>query len=563
MAFRDFDLWTVPPDREIQRFEHLRHYARNERLPWRRRRRAPNEELRAVESIEDPEQEKDFPLRKTSYVPRRIFRNILKQRFEADLVDASTYSLFRASPEASAFHLCTRAQKLIIFALVIGFAGLFAAFPMTTLLVLNSLITVYFMSAIFFRLYLTAVDFASSSPSAKTYPALPDERLPIVTILLPVYREAHGLPILRQAINALDYPREKLDIKLILEADDTATIDEARRIGLDRVWDCVIVPPSEPRTKPKACNHALYLARGEIVVIYDAEDAPEPDQLRKAAAAFAESDETLACFQARLNYYNADDNWLTRLFALEYALWFDNLLPALQHLRMPIPLGGTSNFFRTERLVEIGGWDPFNVTEDADLGLRLAERGFRTEILDSTTFEEANCRTGNWIRQRSRWMKGYMQTWLVHMRQPFTFSRFAGWRGVVAAQLFVAGNFFSALINPLLWAVFAIWLITRADIISAVFPGPLLALNLFALLAGNSFFIYLAVIAPLKRGWVELSPSALLAPVYWLLISVAAYKALWQLATRPSFWEKTDHVLSAAAKQRRSEALYGYDEMSE
>lgn len=554
MAFRDFDLWTATPDADIQKFEHITHYARSERLPWKRRGRAPNEELRAAEAFADPERARRFPLRVSSYVPRRLFREILKRRFEADLSDASAHSLRRAAPGASAFRLLTGAQKAFVAAIVFLCAAFFATAPVAALIVFNIGVTAYFMIAILFRLYLTIVGF-SASRAARSYPALHDDELPVATILLPVYDEADGLPILKDAIGAIDYPIDKLDIKLIMEADDATTIAEARALGLDRLWDCVVVPPSEPRTKPKACNHALYLARGEIIVIYDAEDAPEPDQPRKAAAAFAASNETLACLQARLNYYNAGDTWLTRLFALEYALWFDNLLPALEKLRIPIPLGGTSNFFRTQTLIEIGGWDPFNVTEDADLGLRLARRGYRTELLDSTTFEEANCRAGNWIRQRSRWMKGYMQTWLVHMREPGAFYRVAGWRGFLATQLFVAGNVFSALINPILWAVFALWLATHAGIISAIFPGPLLALNLFALLAGNFFFIYLAVIAPLKRGWVELSPSALFAPAYWLLTSFAAYKALWQLATRPSFWEKTEHVLSAAARERRALAL--------
>jgi cellulose synthase/poly-beta-1,6-N-acetylglucosamine synthase-like glycosyltransferase len=358
-----------------------------------------------------------------------------------------------------------------------------------------------------------------------------------------------------RAIRSIDYPADKLDIKLLLEADDESTIREANRLGLDRLFDCVIVPNSEPRTKPKACNHALYLARGDLIVIYDAEDAPEPDQLRKAAAAFAASDENLACVQARLNFYNARENLLTRLFTLEYSLWFDFLLPALERLQIPIPLGGTSNFFRTRALIEIGGWDPYNVTEDADLGLRLARCGYRTEILDSTTFEEANCSIPNWIRQRSRWMKGYMQTWLVHMRAPVEFYRVAGWRSIVATHLFVAGNFFSALINPVSSIVFAAWLLTRAEIFSVSLPGPLLTLNLFALLVGNALFIGFAIVAPIKRGWSDLAPYALLAPAYWWLTSIAAYKALWQLLTRPTFWEKTDHVLSAAAKQRRLDAL--------
>lgn len=557
MAYRFIDLWTAPPDTDIQTFERIQNYARSERLPWRRRSRAPHEELRSIESCADLTDEQRFPLRAASYVPRRVFRDILKRRFEAELSDASIHALRRAAPKSSAYRLMTPGQTLTLSALTLTGAVFFAAAPLAALIAFNIFVTAYFLAAIFFRLYLTIVGYANASAPRSPAPSLQDKDLPVITVLLPVYDEAEGLPILKASMAALDYPAAKLDIKLIMEADDEATIAEARRLGLDRLFDCVIVPPSAPRTKPKACNHALYLARGELVVIYDAEDAPEPDQLRKAAAAFAAGDENLACVQARLNYYNAGENWLTRLFALEYALWFDTLLPALERLRIPIPLGGTSNFFRIGTLIEIGGWDPFNVTEDADLGLRLARRGYRTEVLDSTTYEEANCRAPNWIRQRSRWMKGYMQTWLVHMREPRAYFKVAGWRGVMATQLFVAGNFFSALINPVLWAVFALWLLTKADVISAVFPSPLLELNIFALFAGNFFFIYLAVIAPLKRGWIELSPSALLAPLYWLLTSLAAYKAVWQLFTRPSFWEKTDHVVSAAAKNKRARLIDG------
>lgn len=240
-------------------------------------------------------------------------------------------------------------------------------------------------------------------------------------------------------------------------------------------------------------------------------------------------------------------------------MWFDWLLPALQKLKVPIPLGGTSNFFRTDTLIKIGGWDPYNVTEDADLGLRISKLGYRVEILDSTTFEEANCKVGNWIRQRSRWMKGYMQTWLVHMRRPDKIVATTGWFGLLSVQLFIAGNVLSALINPILWTVFVVWLLTATKVISTLFPEPLLTLNLFALTVGNLFFIVLAVIAPLKRRWFHLSLAGFTAPAYWLLTSVAAYKALWQIFFKPHYWEKTDHVISEMAIARREEAMRNTD----
>ncbi|MFQ5564033.1 MAG: glycosyltransferase family 2 protein [Parvularculaceae bacterium] len=554
------DLWTSPPELRLQQFEQIRHYARQERLPWRRLESGVNEELRTVPAKKNGfgRNEKPFPLRAVSLLPRRQFQRALRDRFENELSEVSANALKRTSPIDSAAHTLSTGQLagggLLLLASVLA---VFLA-PVAYFVALNVFATAYFICAIGFRLLLTGVSIRGNAAHDMQAPPLEDADLPEVTILLPVYHEATSLPVLSASINELDYPREKLDIKLLVEADDEETLFEARRLGLDRQFELVAIPSSTPRTKPKACNHALYLARGELTVIYDAEDQPEPDQLRKAAAAMKRGGSKLACVQARLNYYNADENWLTRLFALEYALWFDSLLPALERLGAPIPLGGTSNIFRTETLLEVGGWDPYNVTEDADLGLRLARRGYRTEILDSTTFEEANCRTGNWIRQRSRWMKGYVQTWFVHMRRPRELLRVGGWCGFASTQLFVAGNVFSALINPLLWLVFFYWFFTRDAGVSVLFPGPILWLNLFALLIGNFFFIYLAIVAPLKRGWPALSPYALLAPAYWTLTSVAAYKALWQLATRPHFWEKTTHVLSSDAKAKRAEVLKNY-----
>jgi cellulose synthase/poly-beta-1,6-N-acetylglucosamine synthase-like glycosyltransferase len=230
------------------------------------------------------------------------------------------------------------------------------------------------------------------------------------------------------------------------------------------------------------------------------------------------------------------------MFALDYALWFDFLLPGLDKLGIPMPLGGTSNHFRVEALRAINAWDPFNVTEDADLGIRLSRLGMRVKTLDSTTYEEATNALGNWLRQRTRWLKGYMQTWLVHMRAPRQLLRNAGVGGFFGFQFFVGGTVLSALLNPLLWSVF---------LTSYFFDLPSIGLldasrsvSGFALLLGNALFAYLAMLGPYRRGWIDLSPFALLAPIYWLLISAAAYRALWQLARNPWHWEKTPHGVS-------------------
>ncbi len=300
------------------------------------------------------------------------------------------------------------------------------------------------------------------------------------------------LPMLAQSLRELDYPLGKLDIKLVLEASDHETIEVASTLGLEGVFEVIRVPPSHPQTKPKACNFALQFARGEFLVIYDAEDRPEPDQLRKVVATFRQSSPNTACLQCRLNYFNADENWLTRMFTLDYALWFDQMLPGLERLNVPIPLGGTSNHFKIDVLRELHAWDPFNVTEDADLGMRLTQKGYRVGVVDSTTFEEASCHAGNWIRQRSRWMKGYMQTFLVHTRRPLHLMRTTGPLGFLGFVFFIGGTVLSGLLNPVFWLLY-IGLAGRRDRAASIrcFPQLLLFLSLFNLLAGNGAFIFL------------------------------------------------------------------------
>ncbi len=458
-------------------------------------------------------------------------------------------------------HLLNPLQMLLLAVLIALFTGAIWYSPSKTVIAVNILVTVFFLMTIVLRLWLfwisLSIPFKEEQSWTEKLP--PIEAFPVISILLPLRDEAECLVPLVHAINALDYPEEKKDIKLILEADDLSTRGEAKRLGLDRRWDVIVVAPGEPRTKPKACDVALERVRGSITVIYDAEDQPEADQLQKAVAAFHCAPDDIAAFQARLNYFNAEENLITRLFALEYALWFDSFLPALAHLRLPIPLGGTSTFIRTDLLRSLGAWDPFNVTEDADLGMRIAANGYRTGILHSTTFEEANCRLGNWLRQRSRWIKGFIQTGLVHLRHPDQFVTHAGIAGLISTALFVGGNVISALINPFLWIIFGLWHLTGSEVIASVFPGPLLTLNLFALLFGNLFFIYLAMAAPLKRGWVHLAPWGVFMPLYWLWTSFAAFRAVGQLIRKPHFWEKTDHMISAGARARRAELLRQLD----
>ncbi|MGF1543827.1 MAG: glycosyltransferase [Parvularculaceae bacterium] len=442
--------------------------------------------------------------------------------------------------------LFSRADAAALAAAATIGAASIAVAPQTTGAASAAMAATFFLASVLTRLALLVASVGAEAGDEA--PALADDALPTLTILAPVHDEADALPSLARAIGDLDYPPAKLDVKLILEESDAATRREAERLGLDRRFDFVIVPTGGPKTKPKACNYALEAANGDVVVIYDAEDVPAPDQARKAAAAFAAGGEDLVCVQARLNFYNADENWLTRLFALDYALWFDNMLPGLQRIGAPIPLGGTSNFLKTDKLRELGAWDAFNGTEDADLGFRFARAGLRSALIASTTMEEANGALGNWLRQRSRWMKGYMQTWRVHARRGAGFDAGGRFdlRSGLSCHLFLGGAVLGAIVSPWLWIAAA------ARVVASDEVG---GFGLAALLIGNGAIVATYAIAPLRRGWVGLAPWALLAPVYWLLISAAAFKALGELIVRPHHWEKTTHVLGDAALRRRASAL--------
>ena len=259
----------------------------------------------------------------------------------------------------------------------------------------------------------------ASEPEVRTS-ELTDDELPSYTVVVALYRETSVVDDLVKAIDALDYPKGKLDIKLVVEQRDVETLGRIVDLRLPARYEVVVAPLGKPQTKPRALNIALSTARGELVVVYDAEDTPAPNQLRLAASRFA-ADKDLDCLQARLAIRNHSELWLSKLFAIEYAVLFDVLNPGLCALNLPIPLGGSSNHFRLRSLVGVGAWDEWNVTEDADLGIRLARFGYRVKALDSDTGEEAPYEFGNWFRQRVRWQKGWMQTLIVHSRRPSFF----------------------------------------------------------------------------------------------------------------------------------------------
>ncbi len=373
-----------------------------------------------------------------------------------------------------------------------------------------------------------------------------DENLPVYTVLCPVYKEGAVLGQFISAMTRLNYPKEKLQILLILEDDDIETITQIGKMSLPNFFEIVTVPNSLPKTKPKAMNYALPRARGEYCVIYDAEDVPDPLQLKKSVAAFSKINPNIICLQAKLNFYNPHQNILTRVFTAEYSLWFDLILTGLQSIQAPIPLGGTSNHFRTKDLSNLGGWDPFNVTEDADLGMRLFKRGYRTGILESVTLEEANSDVANWLQQRTRWIKGYIQTYIVHMRNPSDF--ITTWKNphILTFQVILGTKVLSMLINPIMWIITVSYFVFRNQIgptIEGFYPAPLLYPAVFTLVFGNFVQIVYYMLGCYKRRYYDLCKYAFIVPLYWLAISIAAWKSVYETIVRPHHWAKTKHGL--------------------
>jgi len=543
------DLIRDAPDPTLLATAEADTYARKLTIPWRRH------EGRIVIATAEPGPEAVLFARKRwgpaiEFVVTSKFDIVwaVQTAFADALSHRAVYDLAERSPELSAQEVFTPAQVIFGYALLTLLMIGLALAPIATLVAINVVMSLFYLGNFLFKGILVSVGGARSADRDETIAIaarlLRDDELPVFTVLVPMFREPEMLPVLARSLRKLDYPLGKLDIKLVLEAGDHETIEAASKLGLEGVFEVIRVPPSHPQTKPKACNFALQFARGEFLVVYDAEDRPEPDQLRKVVAAFRQSSPNTACLQCRLSYFNASENWLTRMFTLDYALWFDQMLPGLERLNVPIPLGGTSNHFKIDVLRELHAWDPFNVTEDADLGVRLTQKGYRVGVVDSTTFEEASCHAGNWIRQRSRWMKGYMQTFLVHTRRPLHLLRTTGPLGFLGFVFFIGGTVVSGLLNPVFWLLYLVWLIAATSGFDPVFPQFLLFLSLFNLLAGNGAFIFLHMLAPIRRGWLDLIPYSLTALGYWVMISIAAYKGLWQLLRNPFYWEKTRHGVS-------------------
>jgi cellulose synthase/poly-beta-1,6-N-acetylglucosamine synthase-like glycosyltransferase len=436
-----------------------------------------------------------------------------------------SWSRLHHSPRAMAA-LAAIVAILFFAPLATGLAALaFALFSLACIVVLKIAATVAAMRA----------PLPGPAPASDAIP-------PVVSIIVALYREADIAPRLARRLARLDYPEELLDVILAVEAEDHVTLDALAQAELPPWMRVVIVPEGQVKTKPRALNHALDHARGAIVGVYDAEDAPEPDQLLKVVERFQRSGPDVACLQGMLDYYNPRTNWLSRCFTIEYAGWFRLVLPGLARLGLVVPLGGTTLFFRRDVLDRLGAWDAHNVTEDADLGIRLARHGYRTELIDTVTHEEANCRPLPWIKQRSRWIKGYIMTWAVHMRAPRLLWRQLGPRGFLGFQVLFLGTIAQFLLAPLLWSFVLLPFGVDHPLYAAMPAAAVWILFvIFFLSEASNILIGALGLGRTTHGlsllWV------LTLKVYYPLASLAAYKGLIELATRPFYWDKTTHGL--------------------
>lgn len=487
--------------------------------------------------------------------PRNAVQNAVAGLFRDKLTEAAQSRVPNAESSRSWGNNRRRRIIAVISALA-GLAGLALAFP-TAVFAVFTLWAAF--TLIVSAVLKTSAFIAGNLPVRRGLPADiagPKPPLPKVSILVPLFRETEIAHALIARLTRLTYPKCLLDVVLILEEEDALTRETLAGIDLPPWIRPVVVPDGGPRTKPRAMNYALDFCEGDIIGIFDAEDAPDPDQITTIARRFQQAPEDVVCLQGILDYYNPRQSWLARCFTIEYATWFRRMLPGMARLGFTIPLGGTTLYFRRDILERLGGWDAHNVTEDADLGFRLARHGYRTEMIETVTGEEANCHPWAWIKQRSRWLKGYMTTYLVHMRRPrLLYRQLGAWKfwGFQAHFISALSQFVLA---PFLWSF---WLVLLG------LPHPLdPVLPRSVLLAFGSLFLMvevlniachaMAVSGPRHRHLFFWAPTM---HFYAPLGAAAAYKALYELVFKPFFWDKTvhGHSLAGAGKKVSDRAV--------
>ncbi len=473
--------------------------------------------------------------------PQEQISSLLLRHFKTSMARRASASIAPELSSRTLFEHSGRLKQLLPFTSILTLAALYPVevFSMFCGLAVFLLVAFAGLKICGLIAYLSQ----QQPPPQPPHPTPSDGDMPKMSVLVPLYQEAAISSALLKRLSRLQYPKDRMEILLVLEEGDTVTRHAIAAATLPS-WARVIEVPAwgALRTKPRAMNYALNFCRGDIIGVWDAEDAPVPNQLQQVAAAFAAAPPEVACFQGVLDYYNPQANGISRCFTLEYASWFRIVLPGIARLGLVVPLGGTTMFVRRQILDELGGWDSHNVTEDADLGVRLFRAGYRTEMLPSTTFEEATCTLPAWTRQRSRWLKGFMATYLVHMRRPVQLARDLGWRAFLGFQVFFLGTVGLFLLAPFLWSY---WLLAfgMPHPIATLWTDKMATVAFSSMLLFEGLGMFIAVIAAFAARRPHLAPWALAMPFYFLMGPIAVYRALYGLLFHPFFWDKTSHGL--------------------
>lgn len=491
---------------------------------------------------------KEQGLEVTAITNERMFLRELQRGQENELSQNALWGLKTRFPAHSAAQPFTAQQALwLVFALAfVAFAFMWDREP-SLVAGFTAMLGLFLLAAGFHIWCILPVKL----PHAPVSKLLPDAELPVYSVFVPLFRESKIVEQTVASLKALDYPAAKLDIKLILEAEDEALRKCLEDMRLPAHMEVIVVPKLSPQTKPRALSYALPFARGELLAVYDADDVPANDQLRRVAGAFAMAPKTVACLQTQLGLYNRNENWLTRHGALEYAFQFMLLFPRLAKFGAPLLFAGASSHYRISTLRHVGGFDPHNVARDSGLSLRLARFGFRTVLFPSPTREEAAMRLGDWMAQRIRWTRGALQTTIVNSRSPLRMSRELGPRNFLLTQIVTSVSLFATLAHPL----FLLWVASSVVLLQLDLPLPgRLWLFLQGVYAIVAVFAFLAAMAAAIRTCLFLGRGAwivtvLTLPVYWLLISIASWVAVAQYFFGVTRWARTPHGVSRVKPQ--------------
>ncbi len=482
---------------------------------------------------------------KLALAPLRAVQNAIRQLKQTALSEnANIMCPDRFSCRSWAGRLSPR--RLLFWILVFA-VGVFV-FPAVAMWMLVIWVTAYLAATTLLRLAAATIKIRSlpGGAATKTDSAAQSgdiSKLPKVSILVPLFDEADILGALITRLRKTDYPKELLEVVLILEHCDLRTRQAVAKLHLPHWIRTITVPKSILQTKPRAMNYALKFCAGEIIGIYDAEDAPEADQIYRIARHFQSCGPKVVCIQGYLDFYNARQNWLSRCFTIEYAIWFRVLLHGIQKLGLPVPLGGTTFFIKRHALEELGAWDAHNVTEDADLGIRLARFGYQCAFVPTVTYEEANCHFRPWIKQRSRWLKGYAMTWITHMQRPVDLWQDLGPKGFFAVQIIFLGSLSSFLLAPAFWILWWVALGGSLPFLELLPPPVWWALSV-AFIGTEAVLFLLGLIACSGKQHRSLMPWVAGMILYWPIGTIAVYKALYELIFAPFYWDKTNHGLS-------------------